>query len=195
MFGSRPFRLNFYHYADFHDLISRNMEERTRTLRVPAKEDEEPFPPQGHAGFRCGQRIHAAQEERGSFEVDIQSLCPACREQAGDIRSLHKSVLHDDSADTLREWFDADVMAAGDGWDSGGRGGEEDQLFMKHFVVPYVLYEGRWREIGKLGQVHCRPWDAGEWLREYVFQIRGQLRHFAPEVLRNEPPPAVPGGH
>lgn len=152
-FASGPCGLDFHHDADFDNLFSGNMKERTRPLGVPAEKDEEPLPPQRHAWLGRRQRIYATQEERRSVKIDIQSLCAACCEQTSNVRRLHESVLHHDPSDSLGKRFDAHMMAAGDGWDAGSHGGQEDQLFVEHFIVPYVLHERRRREVGELGQV------------------------------------------
>ena len=70
-FASGPYGLDFHHDADFNNLLSGNMKERTGALGVAAEEDEKAFPPERHARFRCGEGIHAAQEERRSVKIDV----------------------------------------------------------------------------------------------------------------------------
>ena len=83
-------------------------------------------------------------------------------------------------------------MTADDRRNAGCRGGEDDQVFVEPFIVPHVLPKDG-GEVGELGS------DGGsrdaERLRQHVCQVGGQLRHFAPEVPRNEPPSAMPGRH
>ncbi len=68
---SSLYGLDFHHDADFDNLFSGNMKERTGALGVTAEEDEKAFPPERHARLRCGEGIHAAQEERRSVKIDV----------------------------------------------------------------------------------------------------------------------------
>jgi len=70
-FASGPCGLDFHHDADFDNLFSGNMKERTGALGVAAEEDEKAFPPERHARLQCGEGIHAAQEERRSVKIDV----------------------------------------------------------------------------------------------------------------------------
>ena len=70
-FASGLYGLDFHHDADFDNLFSGNMKERTGALGVTAEEDEKAFPPERHVRLRCGEGIHAAQEERRSVKIDV----------------------------------------------------------------------------------------------------------------------------